>query len=43
MEGLIKKMDVGPVALNRACSFKTGQWLRRIEGRGLSNAVLLFF
>lgn len=38
-EGLGTKIDVWPMALSRTCSFKTGQWLGRIEGCDLSDAA----
>lgn len=38
-EGLGTKIDVWPMALSRTCSFKTEQWLGRIEGCDLSDAA----
>lgn len=38
-EGLGTKIDVWPMALSTTCSFKTGQWLGRIEGCDLSDAA----
>lgn len=38
-EGLGTKIDVWPMALSRTCSFKTGQWLGRVEGCDLSDAA----
>lgn len=38
-EGLGTKIDVWPMALSRTCSFKTAQWLGRIEGCDLSDAA----
>lgn len=38
-EGLGTKIDIWPMALSRTCSFKTGQWLGRIEGCDLCDAA----